>query len=100
MSWGWLLGAIALAVAAAAGVEAWLKRGTRRPLARHAPNPYRWDDPNRPERNQDDHLLVADHAMGRFGLTGKREWRFPKDPQAQARALMPERARTEGKEDE
>ena len=94
MSWLGVAIAVVLMVAAAAGYEAWAKRGKRRPLSSHAANQRRWDDPHRPGQDQDHHLLTADHVVGRLGLTGKREWRFPKDPQEQAKALMPERAKS------
>ena len=96
MAWLWILGGIAALVGAAALLEAWNKRGTRRPLSSHAINQRRWDDPNYPDRDDPYATITAERAFGKLGLTGAREWKFPKDPQEQAKALMPERAKQEG----
>ncbi len=100
MSWLWVLFAVIVMVAVAIGVEAWMRRGTRRPLSRHAVNQRRWDDPHRPGQDQPDTTLTAEHSVGKTGLTGRREWKFPKDPQEQARALMPEAAKRKGNQND
>ena len=100
MSWLWILFAVIVMVAGAIATEAWIKRGTRRPLSRHAVNQRRWDDPNRPGRDEPDHRLAAEHSVGKLGLTGHREWKFPKDPQEQARILMPEAVKRKGKDND
>ena len=93
MIWAWALGALAVLLAAAIGLEAWYKRGTHRPLSSHAINQRRWDDPDRPGQDEPMHVMQAETGIGRQGLSGKREWRVPKDPQEQARILMPEKAK-------
>ncbi|HHH89610.1 MAG TPA: hypothetical protein ENK45_03485 [Aliiroseovarius sp.] len=100
MSWLWVLFAVVAMVAVAIGAEAWTRRGTRRPLSRHAVNQRRWSDPHRPGQGEPDHTLTAEHSVGKLGLTGRREWKFPKDPQEQAKALMPEAAKRKGKDND
>ena len=96
MSWGWFFAIVIAMVAGAALFEVWLRRGTRRPLSRHAARQRRWDDPNRPD--EEHAQLKSERAVGRLGSTQTRQWRFPLDPQKQARALMPGHARRQGKE--
>ena len=93
MSWLWLLAFVFVLVAAAALYEAWSKRGTHRPLSSHAINQRRWDDPNRPNQDESQHVLEAETGVGVQGLSGKREWRVAKDPHEQARILMPDDAK-------
>ncbi|HGG05916.1 MAG TPA: hypothetical protein ENK28_10690 [Aliiroseovarius sp.] len=96
-----ILVALATLIFVAALVEIWLKRGTKRPLSSHASNQRRWDDPNNPDRHDDkDHLITADRAMGAYGLSAKKQWRIPKDPQKQARMLMPEHAKHTQKDED
>ncbi len=93
MSWSWFISALIALIGGAIVVELWLRRGTRPPLSSHAVNQRRWDDPNRPDRDKPFHVIEAETGVGRQGLSGNRQYKVAKDPQEQARMLMPDHAR-------
>ncbi len=99
MSWLWGLGAVIAAIAAAALYEAWSKRGTHRPLSGYSINQRRWDDPHRKDHEDDYQVLTAETGVGRQGLSGEYQYRVSKDPQDQARMLMPDHAKKKMKEE-
>ena len=99
MSWLWGLGALFAVIAAAALYEAWSKRGAHRPLSSYSINQRRWDDPHRDGHEERHQVVTAETGVGRQGLSGKYQYRVSKDPEDQARMLMPDHAKNKMKEE-